>query len=247
MAKIKYKITIEYDGSRFFGWQKQPDALTAQATLENAIFEFTQEKVLSFAAGRTDTGVHALEQVVHFELTKEFSTHQMIQGLNFYLKNTGLYVLSSTIVPADFHARFSCYARSYKYVILNRFAPSPIYEKQAWHIKNELDLTQMNQAASYLIGTYDFSSFRATGCQAKTCIKTITESRFERKGEFIEFYITADAFLYHMVRNIMGTLKLVGTKQITSQEFKTIIDLKNRLNAGPTAPAHGLYFLKAWY
>ena len=243
----RYKITIEYDGTYSAGWQRQNHTKTFQEHLEDAIFAFSGEHRQTFAAGRTDAGVHALGQVVHFDLAKFFEPKTVMGALNYYLKDRGIVICKAEIVSLDFHARFSAISRSYRYHILNRDYPTVIHNKRAWFVREELDFELMHKTSQMLIGTHDFSSFRAQDCQAKNPIRTVQKIQINKVMDFIYIDITAKSFLYHMVRNIVGTLRLVGGNKITEEEFLTILQAKNRAKAGPTAPAYGLYLTEVKY
>jgi tRNA pseudouridine38-40 synthase len=247
---IRYKLTIEYDGKNYCGFQKQLEIVqkSVEEVLQKAIFELSQEQAKIFACGRTDAGVHALEHVVHFDLVKKFTPHQVVMALNNFLRSENVAVLSCEIVDENFHARFSSKMRHYRYVIVNRSAPLVLQKNQAWHVSKKLDVAAMKQAAEFLIGEHDFSSFRDSDCQAKSAIRTIEKIEiFTPKKEEILIEISAKSFLHHMVRNIVGTLALVGRQKINAKDLKEILLAKDRTKSGPNAPAHGLYFLKSDY
>ena len=267
---VRYKLTIEYDGSNYAGWQKQEGRRTIQETIEQSIYKIAGENVELFVSGRTDAGVHAINQVAHFDLQKEFKVDTIIEGLNFYLgesnrllikqwrrANKDIYlnpflpqditIKNCEIVDENFHARFSSKMRYYKYLILNRQRPSALWQNKAWHIKKELNIDKMSDACKILIGKYDFSSFRDSQCQAKSPIKTINFCDIKRDDEIITFNINAKSFLHHMIRNIVGTLRDVGIGRITVEEFKEILNAKDRKKAGEMAKACGLYLVKIDY
>ncbi len=246
---MRYKLTIEYDGSNYCGFQKQKEIgqnSIAQA-LEEAIFKLAQEKVRIIGSGRTDAGVHALGQVVHFDLNKEFAPYKIIMGLNSYLHKEAVVVLNCEIVDENFHARISAKMRHYHYVIVNRSANLTLEKNRAHHVKHKLDVEAMEAAAKHLLGKHDFSSFRDAECQSSSPIRTIEEISISKSEEKILIKITAKSFLHHMVRNIVGTLIWVGKSKITIEDFKKILEEKNRTKSGPNAPACGLYFLKSDY
>jgi tRNA pseudouridine38-40 synthase len=243
----KYKITIEYDGTGISGWQRQANSSSIQQFIEEAIEKFSKEKVTVHAAGRTDAGVHALGQVAHFKLTHEYPCSVVQRAINHFLKPNKIVVFDCHIVDDEFNARFSAKKRNYKYVVLNRFSPSVIDENRAWHIRHRLDIVKMQEAATFLIGNYDFTSFRAAHCQAQSPIKTIDGINIYQEEEKIYFTLRASSFLHHMVRNIVGSLVLVGMGKWEPEEMKKIIEAKDRTKAGPKAPAHGLYFTKVEY
>ena len=243
----KYKITIEYDGTNLVGWQKQPNQASIQSILEDAIFYLSQEHVDLTAAGRTDAGVHALGQVAHFELKKDFTENNIRQGINFHIKNKSVAVVAVEKVLADFSARFSAKKRYYKYAILNRSSVPALDRNRVWHVPQELDINAMKKAAKYFKGNHDFTSFRATECQAKSPVKTLDKIKIEQVGEYIYLYFSAKSFLHHMVRNMTGTLVEVGLGRKNPKDIPQILKAKDRAKAGQTAPACGLYFVKVDY
>lgn len=244
----RYKLTIEYDGTKYYGWQRQDSLPTISQSIEIAINKFSGENPETFASGRTDAGVHAFAQVAHFDLISDkFSDFQITKAINFYLKNEDIIILSCEEVPIEFNARFSAIKRYYQYQILQRSSPSVIDKNRVWHIRKELDISLMQKAADLLIGKHDFSSFRAAECQAKSPIKTIESIHIDKKDDKIIIGISARSFLHHMVRNIVGTLKLIGHKEMTLEKFQEGFVAKNRELMGPTAPACGLYFMKVDY
>ncbi|MFV9875091.1 MAG: tRNA pseudouridine(38-40) synthase TruA [Rickettsiales endosymbiont of Dermacentor nuttalli] len=247
MLYNRYKITIEYDGTNFCGWQRQKNAMSIQQKIEEAIYNLSQENVVVYGAGRTDAGVHANGQVAHFDLCKYFNCNTVRNALNFYLQNTHISIIDCEIVDKNFHARFSALKRAYKYIIVNRVSPLALERNRAWHIKHRLDLDVMRQAAKYLIGQHDFSSFRSAACQASTPIRTIEKIKIEQINESIFIYIIAPSFLHHMVRNIVGSLKLVGEYTWQAEDLHKVLCARDRAKAGPTAPACGLYFTQVVY
>jgi len=243
----RYKIIIEYDGTNISGWQRQPDTSSIQQFIEDAIESFSQEKVIVHAAGRTDAGVHAIEQVAHFDLKKKFTTYIVQTAINHFLRPNLIVILSCDIVDDSFHARFSAIKRHYRYEVLNRRAPTALGVNKIWHIRESLDINNMQEAANILVGSHDFTSFRAAQCQGKSPLKTIDEISIYREGEKIIFIVRAKSFLHHMVRNIVGTLILVGTGKWRVDDISKALEAKDRRRAGPTAPACGLYFTKIDY
>jgi len=335
----RYKITIEYDGTAYNGWQRQKNELTVQGAIENAIKSFCQQDVVVFCSGRTDSGVHAIGQVAHFDLEGDFDPYKVMMGLNNYLreqclegiedlkkslsfrsplvgepKNTSnkvakcdwvggacqklevrksesrdnqvipptestsgyalvssappqggsemtnsiqrlshlptqdIIILNCELVDEKFHARFSAKKRFYQYRILNRKRLSPLRNNRVWHVYDDLDLKKMQEASQFLIGKHDFSSFRDSACQAKSPIKTVDDVKlYKGEQDEIIFEISSKSFLHHMVRNIIGTLKMVGEGKVSINEFKGILEAKDRTKAGMTAPACGLYFMKVEY
>lgn len=243
----RYKLIIEYDGTDLCGWQRQNDMPTVQGNLEQAIESMTGEKIEVVASGRTDAGVHAIAQVVHFDIDKEYELHKIEGGLNHYLTEKQVSVISAHKVSEEFHARFSAIKRYYRYIILNRKAPTVLKKNRVWHVIQPLDIKKMQEAAEYLLGNHDFSSFRASECQSETPVKTLDSIDISVSDEEIYFDISARSFLHHMCRNIVGTLKEVGEGRIAPSDIKKIIEDKDRSSAGITAPAYGLYFMKVDY
>ncbi len=245
----RYKLTIEYDGTAYCGFQKQSDIATKsiEEVLENAIFKMTQESVKIFASGRTDAGVHALGQVVHFDLQKLFEPYKIIDGLNHYLREENVAILKCEWVNQNFHARFDSKQRSYRYKIINRRTFLTIDKNHAWHVAQNLDLEAMKKAAEFLIGQHDFSSFRDAECQASSAIRTLDKITIKKINHEIQIEFFAKSFLHHMVRNIVGTLVFVGLGKFSITQVKEILEAKDRTKSGPNAPSCGLYFLGVEY
>jgi tRNA pseudouridine38-40 synthase len=243
----RYKLTIEYDGTRFSGFQRQSNAYSVQQAIEEAIAQLCVEEVTVFAAGRTDAGVHATGQVIHFDLEKIFPAEIVQRALNYYLKNKSVAIIKAEEVDENFHARFSAIERFYQYVIINRPAPLVLEANRAWHLREALNIEQMQQAANYLLGTHDFTSFRAQECQAHSPIKTINQINITDQNDHIIFHLNARSFLHHMVRNILGTLRFVGNGKWPAEIIPEILEAKDRAKAGPTAPPYGLYLTKINY
>ncbi|MBM3618788.1 MAG: tRNA pseudouridine(38-40) synthase TruA [Alphaproteobacteria bacterium] len=243
----RYKLIVEYDGTHIFGWQRQVDTPTGQGFLEKAIEDFCGEVVTVHCAGRTDAGVHATGQVVHFDLVKEWDAFRVMDALNAHLRFTPLSVLHTELVGEDFHARFSAVGRRYVYRIINRRAPLTIDANRAWQVTAPLNVAAMQDAAQILVGTHDFSSFRASECQSKSPVKTLDELRFESNGNEILMHTAARSFLHHQVRNMIGTLVMVGQGKWDKTNLKEALDAKNRSKGGPTAPPDGLYLTHVYY
>lgn len=243
----RYKITIEYDGAPFCGWQRQKEGDSVQQRVEEAMRPFLKTLVATCCAGRTDAGVHALKQTAHFDFEKDIDCFRLQECANFYLRDVPICILSAEKVPNDFHARLSARERFYTYKILNRRGKPAIDANRVWQVSIKLNEEKMLSAAKLLIGKHDFSSFRAAGCQQKSPIKTINNISVEKNGDLIEVKISAKSFLYHQVRNIVGSLKLVGCEKWTVEDFRRVLEAKNRAQAGPTAPACGLYLTNVKY
>ena len=244
----RYKLTIEYDGTSLAGWQRQLEHPSVQAHLEKALFAYTQTEITAICAGRTDAGVHALGQVVHVDIARNDSAFTVMQALNHHLRYAPLVIRKAEQVDDAFHARFDAVARHYRYLILNRRAPSVLHQHRMWHVPRELDSDAMHLAGQHLQGTYDFSSFRASECQAKSPVKTLDTLRIYRSSaDVIVMDVSARSFLHHQVRNIIGTLMLVGLGKWSEADLITARDAACRSRGGITAPAHGLYFMQVDY
>ena len=244
----KYHIKIEYDGSKFVGWQYQNNGISVQEVLQKAFFKFLKEKVTVNASGRTDAGVHAIEQSAHIELKKKIINKEVfLNSINFYLKKYPVSVLSIKKKENTFHARYSAKKRTYKYIILNRNSPSPLNKNRAWFIKKKLDINLIKKALKILKGTHDFSTFRASSCQAKSAIRTLDSATFKKLGEIIEITFSSKSFLQQQVRSMVGAIKYVGEKKWTLKQFKSNFKSKKRINCAPPAPACGLYLKKIKY
>lgn len=250
----RWKLTIEYDGAPFSGWQRQENGPSVQQSIEEAIQKFCGEDVQLHVAGRTDAGVHALGQVAHVDIAKPAEARTIRDAINYHLHELPVAIIAAEHVDDEFHARFHAANRVYCYkILMNRHAPAVIGDPYCWHIWKNLDVDAMNAAAKHLIGYHDFSSFRDAECQAKTPMRSIDRLEFiERKdnpvhGRHIELWAEAKSFLHHQIRNITGTLKLVGEGKWTPDDVKKILDAKNRREAGPTAPPGGLFFVRVDY
>lgn len=242
---MRFFLTIEYDGSEYIGWQRQNSGLSVQEVVENSIYKIIQINLNIYGSGRTDAGVHATGQVAHVDIiTKEFEENRLMDAINAYLLDHKIKVTDVRKTIDDAHARFSALSREYEYVILNRSAPPAIEEGKVWHQRRILNIKKMQQAASYFLGTHDFTSFRATQCQSKSPIKTLDELAVVQKENKIFIRAKAKSFLHHQVRNIVGTLQLVGSEKYKPDDIKLIFKKKDRTSAGPTAPACGLTLVK---
>jgi len=243
---MKIAACVEYDGTAYCGWQRLSHAPSVQAAVEKALSTIANQSIEVLCAGRTDSGVHAVAQVIHFETDVERTMTSWMRGTNSNLPDD-ISLRWVKQVDNDFHARFSAYERQYRYIILNRKARSALQNKQVTWIFDPLDVQVMHQAAQLLLGEKDFSSFRAAGCQARHAVREILFVSVVRDNELIYIDIVANAFLYHMVRNIVGTLIEVGRGKWSVAQFANLIELKDRTQAGMTAAAKGLYFVSVSY
>ena len=244
---MRYKLTLEYDGTDFYGWQRQEKQVSIQQVLEDALFVCTKERPVLFAAGRTDTGVHAVGQVAHFDLEQEVNPFVLQRSLNALVRPHKVCVKSAEIVSDEFHARFDAKKRRYIYKIQNTKYPPILNEKRVCHFAKPLDEHQMQLAANLLIGKHDFSTFRASECQAKSPIKTMDSITVRRSGNIIEIELMARSFLHHQVRNIAGSLIWVGCGKWTVADFDSAFKACDRRRGGPTAVPYGLYFMDVEY
>jgi tRNA pseudouridine38-40 synthase len=243
----RYRLTLEYDGTPFAGWQRQADQPSVQQALEEAIERFSGETVVTQAAGRTDAGVHALGQVVHFDTEREWDANRIREALNYHLKPAPIAVLESVAVGADFEARFSALARHYEYRILNRRPRPALEEDRVWHVPVRLDAEAMHAAAQLVIGQHDFTTFRDSQCQAKSPVKTLDRLDVRREGEHVVITAGARSFLHHQVRSLVGSLKLVGEGRWPIEEMRRALDARDRARCGTLAPATGLYLTRVDY
>ncbi|MEM8650481.1 MAG: tRNA pseudouridine(38-40) synthase TruA [Pseudomonadota bacterium] len=246
----RYKLILEYDGTPYRGWQRQENLPSVQQALEEAMARFAQHEVKAHAAGRTDTGVHALGQVVHIDLEKEWRPGKIQEATNGILKldEHPISVLNVEEVDGDFDARFSATFRTYRYRIINRMGPLTVERKRAWWIRFPLDVEAMDKAAKELLGTHDFSTFRSTDCQAKSPIRTMDQLDVKRVSETeIEIIAGARAFLHNQIRSFAGSLKMIGDHKWSTQDLIDAREARDRKRCGPVAPACGLYFLKVDY
>jgi tRNA pseudouridine38-40 synthase len=243
----RFRLLIEYDGTGYVGWQRQDNGPSIQQAIEAAIFAFSAERPSLAAAGRTDAGVHALGQVAHVDLARETKADTLRDAINFHLKPQPISILAAAQVPSDFHARFSAIVRRYLYRIVNRRAPLALERNRAWWIQTELDAAAMHEAARRLIGRHDFTSFRSSICQAASPLKTLDRLEVERQGGEIRIHAAARSFLHHQVRNMVGTLKLVGEGRWSAEDVAAALAQRSRAAAGPTAPAEGLYLAEVRY
>jgi tRNA pseudouridine38-40 synthase len=243
---VNIKITVEYDGTNYHGWQIQTTGETIQSVLERAVSTFLRKSTRITGSGRTDAGVHALGQVVNFFSDKEYEPHRIRRALNA-LTPFDITIKEVAIVPDSFDARRDGRSRVYEYHILNRPTPSPFHLNRAWHVHQPLDVNAMRETIPCLIGEHDFSSFRAAGCDAEHPVRKVYANSLDRTGELLVYTIEATAFLRHMVRNIIGTVAEVGLGLRTPQSFVELLEARDRTKAGVTAPAHGLFLVEVKY
>ena len=244
---VRYHLKIEYDGRPYVGWQRQEKGMSVQQSIEDAVIQFSGEPASLFVAGRTDKGVHALYQSAHLDLTKDWSIDRVRDALNAKLRPHPISILSAEIVDEEFHARFSAKERAYMYRITNRRSPLTVDRGLSWWVPVPLDLEPMRDATEVLLGKHDFSTFRATACQANSPVKTLDQLDVTWEGQEIRIYTRARSFLYHQVRNIVGSLKMVGSGKWTKDDLKKALDAKDRRAGGPTVPADGLYLTNVVY
>lgn len=243
----RWRVTVEYDGGGFVGWQRQENGPSIQAALEDAIFGFTAERVTVHGAGRTDAGVHALGQVAHFDLDREATAKTVRDAINAHLRPAPIAVLDATPAPDGFDARRSATGRRYLYRILNRRSPPALDRGRVWHVGIPLDVEAMNDAARCLVGRHDFTSFRASICQARSPVKTLDRLEVRRVGDELRIEAEARSFLHNQVRITAGTLKLVGEGKWAAADVARALAARDRAAAGPTAPPHGLSLVSVRY
>lgn len=243
----RYRITIEYKGTPYVGWQVQHNGPSVQARLAQAIETFCGEHVVPGGAGRTDAGVHALGQVAHFDLAKDWPTDTVRDALNAHLRPDPISVLECAQVSKEFDARFSAKARQYLYRICDRRAPLTLDVNRAWQVHKKLDADTMHAAAQVLIGEHDFTTFRAAQCQAKSPVKTLERLEVSRVGAEVQITAQARSFLHNQVRSMAGALKLVGEGKWSERDLELALKAKDRTACAPVAPPHGLYLVKVDY
>lgn len=243
----RFKLSIEYDGGDFVGWQRQENGLGVQQVIEQAIRQFCGESTTLYGAGRTDAGVHATGQVAHFDLARRAGGDTVRDALNFHLRGHAVAILHACPVADDFDARFSARQRAYLYRLLDRRPPTALRAGRVWWVPVPLDVDAMNAAAARLPGKRDFSTFRAAHCQAGGPVKTLDELQVTRRGDEIQVTARARSFLYNQVRIMVGTLKLVGEGKWTPQDVSAALEARDRARGGPTAPPDGLYLTEVLY
>ena len=243
----RWRLTIEFDGGPFMGWQRQEHGPSVQQTLEEAIHRMTGELAAVHAAGRTDAGVHALAMSGHVDIAKNLTEHRLRDGLNALVRPQPVTVTAIARVPDDWHARFSCIGRSYLYRILNRPAPPALDRGRVWHLAVPLDVEAMQEGAAVLVGRHDFTTFRSAHCQSDSPVKTLDRLDVSRAGEEIHIHAAARSFLHHQVRSMVGCLSLVGRGQWNPDDMGKALEARNRAALGLNAPPDGLYFVEARY
>jgi len=243
----RWRLTVEYDGAPFVGWQRQAFGTSVQGVLEAALGQMTGEKITVHGAGRTDAGVHALAMEAHCDILKPLTEHRLREGLNALVRPHPVSVLEVAPVADDWHARFSCTGRRYLYRILNHRAPPALLRGKVWHIGAPLDLDAMKDGAAMLLGTHDFTTFRSVNCQSASPVKTLDELSVERVGDEVKIRAAARSFLHHQVRSMVGCLGMVGRGQWRPDDIAAALAAKDRSALGLNAPPEGLYFVSASY
>ncbi|MGY9017111.1 MAG: tRNA pseudouridine(38-40) synthase TruA [Alphaproteobacteria bacterium] len=242
-----FKILIEYDGFNYSGWQSQINAVSVQGQIEKAIHAFSGEKTIIYGAGRTDAGVHALAQCANFKINNKTDLYQILHGINFHLSKESIKIIDVEKVSDDFHARHNAHHKTYLYKILNRPVPSAIDFRHSLHVNKKINLALMQKGAETLIGTHDFSSFRASGCQAKTPIKTVDKIHITTNGDMISLEFEAKSFLYQQIRIMVGCLIDIGLEKQKYEWINELFKKKDRKLSGQTALPKGLFLKKVSY
>ncbi|MBV1697401.1 MAG: tRNA pseudouridine(38-40) synthase TruA [Hyphomicrobiales bacterium] len=243
----RYKLIIEYDGTPFVGWQVQDNGSSVQGALADAIAAFAGERVAVHGAGRTDAGVHALGQVAHIDLAKDWDVNKVRDAINFHLRPQPVAVLTAEIVAADFDARFSAIKRRYLYRIINRRADLTLDQNRVWRVPRPLEAGAMHDAARKLIGKHDFTTFRSTECQAKSPVKTLDRLDVMHDGDQLGFIVEARSFLHNQVRSMVGSLVHVGEGKWSGDDLVAALEARDRTRCGQVAPPHGLYLVRVEY
>ncbi len=243
----RFRLTVEYDGRPYMGWQRQAHGPSVQAAIEEAVLAITGETVAVHAAGRTDAGVHALAMAANVEVTKAIAPFRLREGINAKLRRAGIAILSCEAVAGDWHARFSCLGRRYEYRVINRRAPLTFEAGLAWQIPQALDAAAMHTAGQCLVGRHDFTTFRSAHCQAESPVKSLDRLDVSRDGERIMIQAAARSFLHHQVRSMVGCLVLVGQGKWTAADLRAALEARDRAALGFNAPPDGLYFVEAVY
>jgi len=243
----RFRLTVEYDGRPFMGWQRQAHGPSVQQAIEEAVAAITGETAVLHAAGRTDAGVHALAMAAHVDIAKPIAPFRLAEGLNARLRPLPVAILNAEPVPDDWHARFSCIGRRYVYRIVNRRAPLALEAGRAWQVAVPLDAEAMHEAAQALVGRHDFTTFRSAHCQSDSPVKTLDRLDVARAGDAIDIHAAARSFLHHQVRSMVGCLQLVGRGKWTAGDLKSALEAADRAALGLNAPPDGLYFAAATY
>jgi tRNA pseudouridine38-40 synthase len=243
----RFRLTIEYDGSPYMGWQRQPHGPSVQQAIEEACAGITGEDVLVYGAGRTDSGVHALAMTAHVDVEKDIDAFRLGEGINAKLRSEPIAILDCEEVDGEWHARFDCLGRRYLYRIVNRRAPLALEAGRAWRIPQPLDEQAMNEAAQLLVGKHDFTTFRSAHCQAESPLKTLGSLSVSRDGEAVIVHAAARSFLHHQVRSMVGCLALVGIGRWSAEDLRDALEAADRNRLGLNAPPDGLYFVGADY
>ena len=245
---FRYQIKIEYDGTDFVGWQYQKNGKSIQGVLQKILLQFLKKKIIVVGSGRTDSGVHAIEQSAHIDLEKKiFEKKKFLQSLNFYLRNYPIAITDIKEKDQNFHARHSAKKRTYKYLIINRMSPPVLKKNRAWHIRKKLDVKVMKKGSKMLLGTHDFSTFRTSSCQAKSPIKTMEKISIKKSKDKITLKFVSRSFLQQQVRSMVGCIKYLGEGKWSVDNFKKSFKSKKRSNCAPPAPACGLYLERIKY
>ena len=243
----RWRLTIEYDGGPFMGWQRQEHGPSVQQALEEALQRMTSVEATFTAAGRTDAGVHALAMSAHVDIAKALTPHRLREGINALVRPQPISVLEVSEVADDWHARFSCIGRRYRYRILNRRAPPAVERGRVWHIAVPFDVSAMQEGAEMLVGRHDFTTFRSAQCQSDSPVKTLDRLEVTREGDEVRIEAAARSFLHHQVRSMAGCLALVGRGQWAPEDMRKALEARDRSALGLNAPPHGLYFVEALY
>ena len=243
----RFRLTVEFDGGPFMGWQRQAHGPSVQQAIEEAVEALTGEAVISHAAGRTDAGVHALAMTAHVDVAKPITPFRLMEGINALVRPNPIAIIGCEVVPDDWHARFSCIGREYLYRIANRRAPLTLDLGRAWRIARDLDADAMHDAAQVLVGLHDFTTFRSAHCQAESPVKTLDRLDVRREGNWVLVEAAARSFLHHQVRSMVGCLSMVGQGQWSKADLKDALEAADRAALGLNAPPDGLYFVKANY
>ncbi|MEZ5961005.1 MAG: tRNA pseudouridine(38-40) synthase TruA [Hyphomonadaceae bacterium] len=244
---MRYKLTIEYDGGPFQGWQRLPQAPSVQGALEDAVEKLTGVRSDVIGAGRTDSGVHAYGQVAHVDIERPFEGWKLVEALNAHLRPHPISILDAEAVSSEFHARFDATKRAYNYEVINRRAPLALDANRAWRVGRPLDVAEMDRAAQCLLGEHDFTTFRDSHCQAKSPVKTLDFAWVEAIGDQVIFHFEARSFLHRQVRSMVGTLVEVGLGKMSVAGFAEVLAAADRARCGPVAPAEGLYLIRVDY